>query len=189
MGDRIPPPTETLVRRLFELACTPFKLDAWRNRWREYGWSHDRWDSDEYGFRVVLPEGWVLMVDPVGGDLVGASLPFYYWEDAEDDARQKQAFDRSFETTSELASRVLSEPILRLADADSDGHRAVAWAGSHGILILQQACFDPQFGIEVDFWLTNCSKDEFCPNTPLIDWLVQRSQRIHDERGFPPLQG
>jgi hypothetical protein len=30
---------------------------------------------------------------------------------------------------------------------------AVAWERRNGLVILQEACFDPQFGIETHVWL------------------------------------
>jgi len=179
----LPPPTEELIRRVFQLACTPFKLDAWRKRWSEYGWSHDSSASDDCGFTVGLPEGWVLLAGPVNNGSIEACLPLHYWEeydpefheDPADYARQKKSFDDRFEAAAKLARQFLPEPFLRWTDDDRSAHRALVWEGSEGILILQQASRDPQFGIEIDFWLARCKKSEFRPRTPLIDWLMQRS--------------
>ncbi len=183
----LPPPDETLLRRLHALACTPFTLAAFRERWREFGWSPDPpADSNPYGFRVSLPEGWALIVDPLGPEVIGVMLAFHYWEDR-DDAQRKAAFHTAFDRAGALALRLFPEPFLRWTDADEQAHRALAWEGTHGILILQEASFDPQFGLEVDFWLAGCARAEFRPETPLIDWLTRRSGRLHDERGFPSL--
>lgn len=183
MDADLPPPTEELIRQLFQLVCTPFRLDAWRERWSENRWSHDPSPSDKFGFTVGLPEGRVLLVSPVGDESIAACLPLHYWEefdpefhtDPEEYARQKKAFNARFEAAAELALQQLPKPLLRWTDADQNAHRAIAWEGTEGMLILQQASRDPQFGIEVDFWLARCKKAEFCPRTPLIDWLMQRS--------------
>lgn len=39
--------------------------------------------------------------------------------------------------------------------------------------------------MEINLWLENCSKDEFNPETSLIDWLEKRTQNIRDRKGFP----
>lgn len=186
--------TDDLVRQLYELACTPFRLASFRERWESFGWSYEPSVGDEFGFHVQAPGGWSLIIDPFGEEVVGASLPFYYWEDYDprwhDDLneyqRQRLAYSDEFETAAGLARRVLPAPAMFWTDEDGDAHRAVVWVGGHGLLILQQACFDPQFGIELDFWLTGCSMQDFRPTTPLIDWLCKRGQSLHAERDFPP---
>ena len=171
--------TETMVRRLYELACTPFLLSKWQERWSSYGWSFDPEPSEPYAFQVTLPEGIALRVHAEDDRVTAASLPFYFWEefspeDHEDPAefsRQKKAFDAGFDDAAAVAARLLPEPFLQWRDQDERAHRAVAWQGTEGILILQQASVDPQFGLEVDFWLTQGRRQDFHPETPLIDWL------------------
>jgi hypothetical protein len=161
-----------------------------------YGWSYKPAPGPEFGFEVRIPGCWPLVVDPLGNRIIGASLPFYYWEDFDpefhDDAseyrRQRQAFDGAFEAALKLAQEVLPPPFLEWTDADDDAYRAVIWEGEQGVFLLQQACFDPQFGVEIDCWLEGCSKIDFRPATPLIDWLNRRSQRLHAKGGFQPLQ-
>jgi hypothetical protein len=190
------PLTETVAQQLYELACTPFRLASFRERWDSFGWSYSPGVGDEFGFRVQVLGGWSLIVEPLGEEVIGASLPFYYLEeynpefhdDLEEYRRQRQAYNDGFERAVSLAQRILPAPVRFWTDADERAHRAVVWRGSHGLLILQQACFDPQFGIELDFWLVGCSEEEFRPATPLIDWLCKRSQSLHAERDFPPLR-
>src|SRR5436190_15326983 len=101
--------------------------------------------------------GLSLSVDPLGSEVVGASLAFCYWEDFEprsdDDRgeyeRERRAYGEEFEAAGHLARCVLPPPITHWTDADKDAHRAIVWQGEHGLLILQQASFDPQFGIEI----------------------------------------
>ena len=176
-------PTETMIRRLFELACTPFQVSLWRTRWSVYGWCFDSEPSEPDDFLVTLPEGIALRVSADGDRLTGASLPFCFWEDFSADDhqnapeffREKKEFDACLDDAADLASRVLPKPFLQWQDKDDRGHRAFAWKGTEGILILQQASVDPQFGIEVDFWLTANGGLEFSPRTPLIDYLTRRS--------------
>jgi hypothetical protein len=190
------PITEKLVYQLYELACTPFVLASFRARWDDFGWFYSPDRGDEFGFRVQIPGGCWLSVDPLGGDVIGASLPFYYWEDydrqfhdnQDEYRRQRRAYDDEFETAVSLARRQLPAPIQLWTDANEEAHKAVVWNGDEGLLILQQACFDPQYGIEVNFWLASCSSRDFQPTTPLIDWLCKRSQSRHAEQDFPPLR-
>jgi len=136
-----------------------------------------------------------LSVDPLGDEVVGASLPFLYWEgydpkaysDSDDYEAARRAYDDAFDVAAHSARRVLASPAIEWRDSDEEAHRASVWEGRDGVLILQQACFDPQFGIELDFWLLGGSLKQFSPTSPLIDWLVSWSKAAHDARGFPPL--
>lgn len=190
------PLNETIVRQLYELACTPFELAWFRQRWDAFGWSYKPGIGDEFGFQVQVPGFWSLGVDPLAEKVLCATLPFYYWEDCdpefheelEEYLHQRQAFDDEFETAANLARRLLPTPVQFWTDADVDAHKAIVWKGDHGLLILQQACFDLQFGIELDFWLVACSVKEFHPATPLIHWLCKHSERLHAESDSPPLR-
>lgn len=188
--------SEALVGQLYELACTPFTLACWQAKWTTFGWDYDQHVGDKYGLHVQVTGDWSLMIDPLGERVVCASLPWLYWEDyaATDHAdpaeyrRQRQAYDDEFAAAARLAGRVLPSPVQAWKDQDEAAHQAVIWAGSCSLLILQQACFDPQFGIEINFWLPGCIQQDFQPHTPLIDWLGAHSQAVHDQQGFPPLR-
>lgn len=45
--------------------------------------------------------------------------------------------------------------------------------------------FNPDKIYLLDFQLLHSSKDEFNPETPLIDWLEKRTQNIRARKGFP----
>jgi len=140
-----------------------------------------------------------LLVDPLGDEIIGASLSFYAWEgydpefhkSAAEYASERDAYNAAFDAAAELARGVLPPPLMEWTDArpsvGADAHRAMVWEGTHGLLILQQAAFDLQFGLELMFWLMGCSRNEFRPTTPLIEWLCDRSRSLHDKHGFPPL--
>jgi hypothetical protein len=187
--------TSALVRQLFELANTPFRLHPFRERWESFGWSYQPEPGDEFSFRVHPSDRLSLLVQPLGDEVIDASLAFYYWENYDpefhDDPRkfdrELKAFEREFEVAARLARRILPPPLQLWTDDDKDAHKAIIWKGGNGLLILQQACFDPQFGIEVDFWLTSCPPQEFRPTSPLIDFLCNYGQRLHATRKFPPL--
>jgi hypothetical protein len=191
-------PTATLVARLAALADTPFRLGAFLDLWREFGWDArpGASASERFGLRVDVPGGWQLLVDPLRAAVLGASLPFCYWDgyqreghpDPKDWQRERARFDRAFEGAAELAMTVLRRAPVEWADQDPDRHRAAFWCGAHGVLILQQACADPQFGVEVDFWLHPGPLERLEPSSPLIDRLTGASQDAHSRDGFPPLE-
>jgi hypothetical protein len=187
--------TEMLVRQLFELACTPFELCAFQNRWERFGWKYEPSAGDEFGFWVKVSDDLSMMVNPLGNQIGWATLPFYYWENYElelgdttiDYERGRESYRAEFEAAEELTQRILSPPALRWRDADQEAHEAMVWAGQHGLMILQQAGFDLQYGMELNFWLERCTMEDFTPETPLIDWLSARNRKLHNEHGFPPL--
>ena len=127
------PLTTTLVRQLFELACTPFKLATFHERWNSYGWSYQLSAGDDFGFQVQVPHVWPLSVDPLGEEIIGATLPFLYWDDLEDwdddedweiyagreeYKRQRDAYDAEFEAATKLALATLPPPWQYWTDAD-----------------------------------------------------------------------
>lgn len=195
MLDAVPVTTET-VRQLYELANTRFGLNEFKERWQEFGWHCDLDVCDVHGFSVRVPDAWELVVDPAGSEIVGARFPVAYWETYAENHHdsieswklERLDYDRVFCDAAEVSMNVLEAPEVCWQDQDANGNRAVVWEGEQGLLILQQACFDPQFGIEINFWLDSVRLDGFVPSTPLIDWLTRRSRQIHDKEGFPPLR-
>lgn len=188
------PPTRELVRQLHELASTPFDLAAHRRRWEGYGWDYRPSPEDRFGFQVSVPEHGSLWIDPLGREVLGARLPFCFWEtrdpdrhvDAREHRRQRNAFDLAFFNAGILAEEELEVAPKLWTDRDADAHRACIWETEHGLLILQQACFDLQSGLEIHFWLERRSAD-FATETPLIDGCIRRSSERHDAEGFPEL--
>lgn len=184
--------TTTIIRQLYELANTPFTLRDFRKQWESYGWMYEPGFGDEFGFRVSIPDDWFLIVDPLKDRVINASLPICYWEGFEpsshnnlkDYQRQRAAYDQVYHSAKELAWLVLPPVLQEWTDEDENEYKAVIWKGEYGLLILQQACYDPQFGVEVNFWLAAYSKGEIHPYTLFIDWLCQRSLNLHDKEGF-----
>lgn len=189
------PLSEALVSRLFEFANAPFTLEDFSKRWTAFGWTYESKPGDEFGFRVRIAGGLSLAIDPAGTRVIGAALPFYYWEDYDPQFRSdfleyergRDAYKSEFDLAAELTTRLLSVPFADWQDSDRDAHRAKVWVGSHGLLILQEAGFDLQFGMELNFWLTPLSPSEFRPTPPLIDWLCAASQLQHEKSGFPKI--
>ena len=188
-----PPVTPTLVRQLQVLADTPFRVPLFRARWETFGWVHYPAADDGLGFLVRVAYEQVLTVDPLGDDVLCAYLSFYFWEDFElsrhhthaEYSRQRAAYDEAFRAAAGVARATLSDPVATWTDADANAHKAMVWQGAHGLLILQQAAFDVQFGLEVNFWLTPRLIGPFRPTTPLIDWLCRRNKLRHETCRFP----
>src|SRR5437879_2536241 len=139
--------TDKIIVQLFQLANTPFKINTFSNYWSSVGWKYKLDIDDEFGFQVKLPNELYLQVDPLGKEIIDASLPFYYWEnyDFKDHTNLKEYesqlrdFESSFEMAKRIAIKCLPEPILNWVDLDQDSHKAVIWEGEYGLLILQQA--------------------------------------------------
>ncbi len=74
---------------------------------------------------------------------------------------------------------MLGAPKLVGQDRDADAHRWAIWRGGTGLLILQQSAYDPQFGLDVNYWLHPWRGDDPHPGSPFIDWLfgVQGSEQ------------
>jgi hypothetical protein len=184
-----------MVLRLFEFTSTPFRLRDFQAVWKRLGWSYTPTTGDEYGFRVSVDTDWPFIIDPLGERIVAAILPFFYWDDYDPAFRkdlavldqERSQFESEFDSVAKLAEGLLSAPLCRWQDADKSAHRAMVWAGKDGVLVLQQADFDLQFGRELNFWLAPIQPGEFTPSTPLIDWLCQYSRAVHEKLGFPPL--
>ena len=189
------PPTRELVGQLYELASTPFVLAEHRRRWDAWGWEYRPSRGDKFGFQVAVPDHGSLWVDPLGREVLGARLPCCFWEtydpdhhvDLREHRRQRNAFDLAFFHAGIQAEEVLETAPRLWTDRDANAHRACIWEADHGLLILQQACFDLQSGLEIHFWLEQRT-DDFQTETPLIDGCIRRSSARHDAQGFPELE-
>ena len=56
-------------------------------------------------------------------------------------------------------------------DRDAHAHRWAIWRGRTGLLVLQQSSYDPQFGIDINYWLHPWKDGDPRPDSPFIDWL------------------
>ena len=188
-------PDANLLLQLKELADTPFTLRGFRDRWQRFGWVHEPHADDRFGFSVRIDSERSLRVGPFGGDVLCAFHAFAWWEDYDphfhkepaEYEQQRAAYDAAFDAAVEIARRVLPPPLAEWTDADRDAHRAVVWSGTHGLLVLQQAALDIQFGWDLDLWLSPCLSEQFRPTTPLCDWLYSVSDRKPDSHGLPSL--
>jgi hypothetical protein len=92
------------------------------------------------------------------------------------DAERKE-FDRVYGDALAKSVSVLGPPRIGGRDDDEDGHRYSIWLGRTGLLILQQSCYDPQFGLDVNYWVQPWSGPDPQPRSPFIDWLTNIPNR------------
>jgi hypothetical protein len=184
---------QAAVRHLYELVNVLFTVDSFRVCWRRFGWAAQVESGREYGLYVDTHLDVPLMLDPLGTDILCAALSFCYWEeydsafhqDASEYRRQRTEYDDAYASSLSLAAGVLGKPKSEWRDQDANGHMAATWQGKTGVLLLQQAAFDLQYGMEINFWLEPVSLCQFLPTTPLIDWLCSRSGARHEAEGWP----
>ena len=176
------PLSETIVRQMYTLACTPFELSAFQQKWQQFGWSYTPASDDEFGFRVEVEQELHLIVAPNDSRVDCVILPFCYWEEYEEEwhgmsdsfQQERHVFNSVYENAYARIKQVLGVPYSAGHDDDAQAHRHAIWRGDTAWLILQQAAFDIEFGLEVDIWLEPDTEAEFAPTTPLIDWLISR---------------
>lgn len=186
--------TEEHVRQIFDLACTPFLLKAFRDRWNSFGWSYYPDTPNDLRVEVKTVDDWPFLVDQLDDKVHCAIMPVCLWttysqqshSDQAECQRERKAFDKAFEAAQVLSQHVLSAPFLHWTDDGANAYRASAWEGTHGILILQQAARDLIDGVEINFWLEACSRREFRPTGSMLGWLERRSLELHDKHGYGP---
>lgn len=176
------PVSMTLIRQLHTLAFTPFLFAAFRSQWQAFGWSYIPDSSDAFGFYVTINDQLRLLVQPSGGRIGCATLPFCYWEryhpenhpTIESYRQARQGYDRIYEQVFQTTVAALDPPQYVGRDIDTDAHSYAVWRSEHALLLLQQCAFDVQFGVEINFWLEPHHGETFVPTSPLVDWLVRR---------------
>ncbi|MDJ0745485.1 MAG: hypothetical protein QNJ32_19275 [Xenococcaceae cyanobacterium MO_167.B27] len=182
--------TEALIKQIYELSCTPFSLPAFRKKLVTYDWYYQPVDYDELGINIEITQNFGFKIDALGQEVISAVLPFYYWEIYDTEApvnleeynHKLKICHEEFESVKNLALELLPDPFL-YCDDDYLGQKSVVWEGKHGFLILQQTSSDIFFGRrEINFFLENYSKEELHSEEPLIDWLYNSNQHIHNKR-------
>ena len=88
---------------------------------------------------------------------------------------ERAEFDRLFAESLADSISVLGLPQVQGMDADEHRHRNAIWRGKTGLLILQQSAYDPQFGLDVNYWVQPWSGLDPSPTSPFIDWLCSLS--------------
>jgi len=174
--------TSPIIANLLELCNTPFEMSKAVVAWQRFGWRYTPQQDDEFGFQVEIGDDVHLTVAPNGEDINCMVLPFCWWPNYDEEFAtsrllhgiEKRRFGAAFTKAADLTRKTIAPPFYTGRDADEDRHQYAVWAGNHAWLILQQAAFDVQFGIEINFWLEPIKGERFTPITPLIDWLTSR---------------
>jgi hypothetical protein len=174
------PLPERLLGQFLTLASSPFQLDVHRPLWQSFEWPCSPTPEDQYGIRLQLANGSLVLIQPHGG-LVGCyAAPVCYW-DAYDrpaspaHAAERAHFDNAYQVLREQLRAALGPPLLTGSDSEPSCAYAI-WRSTHALVIAQQAAFDIQFGIEVNLWLEQFDESSLAPSAPLIDWLTARDQ-------------
>jgi len=185
------------IDRLFRLANCSFDPDAFRRECEQFAtFVPDSFRDDSW--RFSLGEGATLVV-ALETELTGrnpngwpeyrqlfvscAFLSICWWEtfsksdhaSLESWQRERQEFDWLYADALARTVDVLGPPRIDGADTDEDRHHYAIWRGNTGLLILQQSTFDPQFGLDVNYWIQRWSGPDPQPTSPFIDWLLQLS--------------
>ncbi len=91
---------------------------------------------------------------------------------------EQREFNRLYNEELQAATAVLGPPQLAGQDQDEHAHRWAAWRGRTGLLVLQQSAYDPQFGLDVNYWLHPWKGGTPQPTSPFVDWLFGVSGTI-----------
>ncbi len=185
---------ESLIQPLYKLASAPFEPSAFRHACESFA----RFDGSSSGddlwyFRAAPKLVLIVGVDvestgkrkPLGQMVYRlirvkfAVLSFCWWDtflrrqhpSAESYEAERAQFDQAYADALSRAVGVLGEPLLQGADRDERGHRWAIWRGQTGLFVLQQSAYDPQFGLDINYWICPWSGPDPQPSSPLIDWL------------------
>jgi hypothetical protein len=163
---------------LFRVACEAFA------RFNEANSDSDLWYFDICPDLSLIVSLKVEPTEPARNRPVCveyAILSFCWWDsflksqhrDKEAYAQERQEFDRRYLEALSRTTAVLGAPLLEGADADEHRHRWAIWRALTGLFVLQQSAYDPQFGLDINYWLCPWSGAAPQPSSPLIDWLCQ----------------
>jgi hypothetical protein len=187
------------IKALFGLANTPFAPEAFRGACEGFC-SFDASSSDNDLWNFSLPGGARLIVGlevkatgrtkasgwkgyrPVA--VTDAILSICWWETFMRSQHESQAsfeaeraqFDQMYGETFAAAVGVLGPPRIRGIDHDERRHQYAIWRGTTGLLIVQQSAYDPQFGLDINYWVHPWAGQDPQPTCPFIDWLCLAPQ-------------
>jgi hypothetical protein len=112
--------------------------------------------------------------------VLNAVLSICWWEDCSEGHHEstesfhedRDQFNRLFADELGRATAVLGAPLLRGKDRDGAAHEHALWRGDTGLLVLQQSAYDPQFGLDINYWVRPWRGSDPQPATPFLDWLM-----------------
>jgi len=170
-----------LLRELLELASTPFDFERHRDLWRSYEWPYAPSHDDQYGIRLELPGGSWVLIQPHGPHMGSYSAPVCYWENFDQKSSmpgeayrlERERYDHCYRALADDVTALLGDPLVTATETAPTCSYSI-WRLAHALVIVQQAAFDVQFGIEVNLWLEPWEGPLPQIRPPLIDWLVKR---------------
>jgi hypothetical protein len=84
---------------------------------------------------------------------------------------ERAEFDRLYAEALTQVIAVLGPPRTQGTDPNDYRHQHAIWRGKSGLMVLQQSAYDPQFGLDVNYWVRPWSGPDPQPTSPFIDWL------------------
>jgi hypothetical protein len=178
------PAYEPPVEALFGLASTSFEAGPFREACERFAtFDESSSDADLWYFSVAGPRMIVGLDDERAVRF--AVLSVCWWKtflpaqhpNHEAFEAERREFDRLYAQELEAATAVLGPSQLAGQDRDDDAHRWAVWQGQTGLLVLQQSAYDPQFGLDVNYWLHPWKSGNPRPSSPFINWLFGVSGR------------
>jgi hypothetical protein len=184
------------ITALFGLANSSFSPTAFRKECEQFA-AFDKDSSSDDLWRFSLASGATLMValnvEATGGkkvngwpeyralDVCCAILSICWWETFLQSEhvslrtwqKEREEFDACFSEAFSRTVQALGLPRIQGTDTDENRHRYAIWRGETGIFVLQQSAYDPQFGLDVNYWVQPWSGSDPGPTSPFIDWLQQ----------------
>lgn len=189
------------IARLFDLANTPFEPQPFRRACESFAsFDADSSDDDLWYFAV---SGGARLIVALETEVAGrrrngwlklravavscAVLSVCWWEtflksqhkSRESWQAERAEFDKFYSKTLADTVEFLGPPRVEGTDEDEDRHRYAIWRGETGLLVLQQSNYDPQFGLDVNYWVQPWSGPDPRPTSPFITWLMQLA--AHDD--------
>jgi hypothetical protein len=185
------------IARLFELANTSFTPKTFRRRCERFAIFNSPSSFEDLWYFSV--NGGPSLIVGLETELTGrkkpngepkyrqlavscAILSICWWEtflksehkSVESWKAERVEFDRLFTVSLAESTAVLGPPRLQGMDADKNRHHFAIWRGETGLLILQESAYDPQFGLDVNYWIQPWSGSDPHPTSPFIDWLCKQ---------------
>lgn len=157
------PGFEPFLDKVEEVANSSFAFDAALKYCEKNGWSvEDKLEGS--GIDAYIADGlkisWVLFNDPPA---FPSAIVYLYWYDPDDPEFEtyKQprevGFDEPYEEAVRLITQKWGKPdrqaVWETQAYDDGSHQFAVWRRGNGVVLLEQAEIDIQFGMDINLWL------------------------------------
>ncbi len=158
------------IESLFNLANTPFAAAPFRQALEKIAKFNKSYSHDTLWYYSFDGQAMIVGLDDAGA-VRGAVLSICWWEtylptehpDLESFQAERIEFDHLYTLELKAAINSLGPPQVAGQEQDDMAHRWAIWRGRTGLFILQQSAYDPQFGLDVNYWLHPWEGDDPCP--------------------------